>query len=238
MKIALIGYGKMGKLIAELAVDKGHTIDCVIDKNNQHLYESSEFTSCDVAIEFSTSTAVVDNIAKCLKAHIPVVVGTTGWHNQYQQIEQLCIQHKGSIIHATNFSIGVNLFFALNKKLAILMKSHTYEASVKEIHHTQKLDSPSGTAITLAQDIILNNEKYTTWKLATENDGEQIIPIEALRENDVIGTHFVRYNSSIDEIEIKHSAHNRKGFANGAIIAAQWIINKKGIFTMQQLLEL
>jgi 4-hydroxy-tetrahydrodipicolinate reductase len=231
MKIALLGYGKMGKVIEKIALDRGHEI--ILRKNENDTFIGLE--NADVAIDFSVPTAAVCNISECLNTNIPIVSGTTGWLNEYDKMTNLCIEKNGAFIYGSNFSLGVNLFFELNNHLAKMMaKFNQYQVSIEEIHHTQKLDAPSGTAITLANGIIENSD-YNIWTL--ENPNEKELKIDAKRIENVPGTHSVFYDSDIDLIEIKHIAHNRDGFALGAIIAAEWIIGKKGVFTMKDVLE-
>ncbi len=232
MKIALLGYGKMGKEIETIALKRNHTIALKTTSSDKNF----DLTNIDVAIDFSIPEAAVSNISKCLKQHIPVISGTTGWLDDFSIIEELCKETKGAFIYASNFSLGVNLFFELNKQLSKMMQQfEDYNASIEEIHHTQKLDAPSGTAISLANDII-DNSNYTNWKL--DNAEKQTIPIRAKRIEKVPGTHIITYNSEIDSIEIKHTAHNRKGFALGAVVAAEWLFGKTGIFTMQDVLNI
>ncbi len=232
MRIALFGYGRMGKMIEQAALKRNHTIVAKIDIDTTEI----DFSSFDVAIDFSMPSAAYTNITKCLKNNVPIISGTTGWLENYDKAVSLCKEKEGAFIYASNFSLGVNVFFELNEYLARMMKNlKQYNVSMEEIHHTQKLDAPSGTAITLAEGVI-NNSDYTKWKL-DESDTNQI-PITAKRIEAVPGTHTVAYDSSIDSIEIKHTAHNREGFALGAIIAAEWIIGKKGIFTMRDVLNL
>ena len=233
MKIALLGYGKMGKVIERIALERGHEI--VLRKSSSTSYAGLE--NADVAIDFSLPTSAVANISECLNNGIPVVSGTTGWLEEYPNMVALCEQKNGSFIYGSNFSLGVNLFFELNDYLAKMMsKFKNYSASMEEIHHTQKLDAPSGTAISLAKGIIENSD-YTNWTLDA-NPKENEISIEALRIENVPGTHSVFYNSEVDTIEIKHTAHSRDGFALGSIIAAEWLVGKKGVFTMKDVLEL
>ncbi len=233
MKIALLGYGKMGKVIERIALERGHEI--VLRKSSSTSYAGLE--NADVAIDFSLPTSAVANISECLNNGIPVVSGTTGWLEEYSNMVALCEQKNGSFIYGSNFSLGVNLFFELNNYLAKMMsKFKNYSASMEEIHHTQKLDAPSGTAISLAKGIIENSD-YTNWTMDA-NPKENEISIEALRIENVPGTHSVFYNSEVDTIEIKHTAHSRDGFALGSIIAAEWLVGKKGVFTMKDVLEL
>ncbi|RKR07128.1 dihydrodipicolinate reductase [Maribacter vaceletii] len=232
MRIALFGYGRMGKMIEQAALNRNHTIVAKIDIDTKEI----DFSSFDVAIDFSMPTAAYGNITKCLENNIPIISGTTGWLENYENAVALCKEKEGAFIYASNFSLGVNVFFELNEYLAKMMKSlKQYNVSMEEIHHTQKLDAPSGTAITLAEGVI-NNSDYTKWKL--DESGTNQIPITAKRIEAVPGTHTVFYDSEIDSIEIKHTAHNREGFALGAVIAAEWIIGKKGIFTMKDVLNL
>ena len=232
MKIALLGYGRMGQEIEKIATSRGHEI--VIRKDAG---DSIDITKADVAIDFSIPTSAFENISNCLENNVPVISGTTGWLEKYTEAVNLCKEKKGAFIYASNFSVGVNIFFELNKRLAKMMSNlEDYTISMEEIHHTKKLDAPSGTAITLAEGIIENTSKEN-WKLGTEIS-ETNIPIEAKRIPDVPGTHTVWYSSEVDTIEIKHTAHNRKGFALGAVIAAEWIIGKTGVFTMKDVLNI
>jgi len=231
MKIALLGYGKMGKEIEKIALLRGHEI---VLKVNSHALNYN-IKNADVAIDFSLPTVAVKNITNALNNTVPVISGTTGWLKYYDKITKLCKAQNGTFLYASNFSLGVNIFFQLNEYLAKMMGNFNYQVSIEEIHHTQKLDAPSGTAISLANQIINNTDK-TGWKL--ENATSNEIPITAKRIKDVPGTHIVRYQSEVDEIEIKHKAFSRAGFALGAVIAAEWIIDKKGIFTMKDVLNL
>ncbi len=232
MKIALLGYGKMGKAIERIATERGHKI--VLKKSISDSFDGLE--NADVAIDFSAPDSAVSHISECFNKGIPVISGTTGWLEKYNDIATLCKEKEGSFIYGSNFSLGVNLFFLLNQKLAIMMNAFPdYKVEMEEVHHTQKLDAPSGTAISLANQII-ENTPYTSWQLGqTQN---QTIGIEAKRVENVPGTHSVFYKSAIDEIEIKHTAHSREGFALGAVMASEWIIGKKGIFTMKDVLGL
>jgi 4-hydroxy-tetrahydrodipicolinate reductase len=233
MKIALLGYGKMGKVIEKIALERGHEI--VLRKTSDTTYSGLE--NADVAIDFSVPTSAVANISECLNIGIPVVSGTTGWLEEYPKMVSLCENKKGSFIYSSNFSLGVNLFFELNTHLAKMMsKFKNFSASMEEIHHTQKLDAPSGTAITLAKGIIANSD-YKNWTL-DKNSKENEIYIDAQRIENVLGTHSIFYSSEVDTIEIKHTAHSRDGFALGSIIAAEWLVGKKGVFTMKDVLEL
>jgi 4-hydroxy-tetrahydrodipicolinate reductase len=232
MKIALLGYGKMGNVIERIALERGHEI--VLRKNISDSFEGLE--NADVAIDFSAPDAAVSNISTCLNTGIPIVSGTTGWLEEYENIVTLCKEKNGAFIYGSNFSLGVNLFFELNDYLAkIMSKFDQYKVELEEIHHLQKLDAPSGTAISLANGII-NNSTYKNWTLEKSKSDE--IFIDAKRIDNVPGTHTVSYNSEVDLIEIKHVAHNREGFALGAVIAAEFLKDKKGIFTMKDVLEL
>ncbi len=232
MKIALLGYGKMGKTIERIAVSRGHKI--VLRKDADRTFEGLQ--NADVAIDFSLPEVAVCNISECLNTNIPIVCGTTGWLENYQEMVDLCKEKNGSFIYASNFSLGVNIFFELNNYLSkIMSKFNDYKVSIVEIHHTEKLDAPSGTAISLANEIIENSD-LTNWTL--ENPKENELKINAIREENVPGTHSVFYHSEVDFLEIKHEAKSREGFALGAIIAAEFIHNKKGVFTMKEVLQL
>src|SRR5690606_216702 len=232
MKIALLGYGKMGKEIEKIALERGHEI--VLKKTEENDFNGLE--NADVAIDFSIPTAATENISTCFNYNIPVVSGTTGWLEQYDEMVVLCNEKNGAFLYGSNFSVGVNLFFELNAYLAKLMANiKEYNVSMEEIHHTQKLDAPSGTAISLANGIIAATD-YTNWTL--ENPSENQIHIDAKRIEDFPGTHSVFYKSVVDEIEIKHTAFSRQGFALGAVVAAEWIKGKKGIFSMKDVLNL
>lgn len=232
MKIALLGYGKMGQAIERIAIKRGHEI--IFKKSINDNFEGLK--KADVAIDFSAPDSAVAHISECLNQAIPIVSGTTGWLDEYDQVAALCRQKNGSFIYASNFSLGVNIFFLLNKKLAEMMNGFPeYKIEMEETHHTQKLDAPSGTAISLANQIIEKTD-YTSWQLGKSEN--QTIGIEAKRIENVPGTHSVFYKSAIDEIEIKHTAHSREGFALGAVMASEWIIGKNGIFTMKDVLGL
>lgn len=233
MNIALLGYGKMGKTIEQIAIKRGHTIVLSVDKDD----DGYDITKADVAIDFSIPTVAFNNISNCLNNGVPVISGTTGWLKNYDNAVALCNQKKGAFIYASNYSLGVNIFFELNKTLAKMMSTlKQYNVSMEEIHHTQKLDAPSGTAISLANDIIANNANFETWKL--DETAEKAIPIIAKRIADVPGTHTVNYESEVDTITIEHVAHTRQGFALGAVIAAEWLVGKTGVFTMNDVLNI
>jgi len=232
MKIALLGYGKMGQVIEKIALQRGHEI--VLRKSIEDTFDGLE--NADVAIDFSAPDAAIENISTALKLGIPVISGTTGWLSEYENMVQLCKEKNSAFISSSNFSLGVNIFFELNEYLAkIMSKFDAYKVEIEEIHHTQKLDSPSGTAISLANGII-KNSTYENWTL--ENPMSNEIVIDAKRIENVPGTHTVSYNSDVDLIEMKHLAHNREGFALGAVIAAEWILGKKGVFTMKDVLNI
>ena len=237
MKIALLGYGKMGHAIEEIALKKQHEILLKITDENLQDLTKENIKSADVAIEFTNPESAVSNILFCLENHIPVISGTTGWLANLSLIEGKCKEINGSFLYASNFSIGVNIFFELNKKLASLMKDHAdYEIKVEEIHHTQKKDAPSGTAITLAEQIIESSSKKNKW-INSETENKNELQIISKRIDEVAGTHSVKYFSDIDDIEIIHTANNRKGFAQGAVLAAEFISDKKGIFSMKDVLH-
>ena len=235
MKIALFGYGKMGKEIEQIALQRGHEIVLKIKGTEEY-----DISQADIAIDFSVPNAALSNIVSCFRNNVPVISGTTGWLDDFDKAIDVCKENNGSFIYASNFSIGVNIFFELNKQLAKMMNSQKeYSINLEEIHHTKKLDTPSGTAITLAEGII-NHTSKRDWQLKerqTQINAETIL-IEAKRVPDVPGTHIISYESQIDSIEIKHTAHNRKGFALGAIIAAEWLNNKIGIYTMKDVLNI
>lgn len=232
MKIALLGYGKMGKVIERIALERGHEI--VLRKSSADTFEGLE--NADAAIDFSIPDAAVGNITACLELNIPIISGTTGWLEKYHDMAELCEQRNGAFIYGSNFSLGVNIFFELNNYLAKMMgKLKEYKVSMEEVHHTQKLDAPSGTAITLAKDIIAHSD-YSSWAIGNPKEDE--IFIDAKRIEGVPGTHTVTYDSDVDSIEIKHTAHSREGFALGAVIAAEWLVGKKGVYSMKDVLGL
>lgn len=238
MKIALIGYGKMGKAIEEIALDRDHTVPLKIDINTIDQFTKENLKACDVAIEFTGPHSAVENISKCLDAGIPVVSGSTGWLEQWPLIKAKCEALNGALIYASNFSVGVNLFFELNKKLAALMSTHDeYAVTMEEIHHTQKKDAPSGTAITLAEQVLEFIPRKKKW-INEDAKYPNELSIVSKRIDPAPGTHSIKYSSAIDDIEIIHTAHNRTGFATGAVLAAEFIAGKKGIFTMKDVLNL
>ncbi|WP_341837571.1 4-hydroxy-tetrahydrodipicolinate reductase [Chitinophaga pollutisoli] len=238
MKIALIGYGKMGKTIEAIATSRGHEIVHRIDINSSHLLEKESLSQADVAIEFTTPETAYHNILKCFDAGVPVVCGTTGWLEKLPEVKATCLEKHQAFLYASNFSIGVNIFFALNQKLAELMAGQpSYSVRMEEIHHTQKKDAPSGTAITLAEQIIDKIPGKTGWVNDPTQDASQLY-IHSKRIDPAAGTHIIDYHSTIDDITITHTAHSREGFAAGAVTAAEWIKGKKGIFNMGDVLNL
>lgn len=231
MKVALLGYGRMGQAIEKIALERGHEI--VIRKDMEPV--AVDLGLADVAIDFSHPNAAFDNIASCLETGVPVVSGTTGWLDRFEEAKTLCSENQGAFLYASNFSIGVNIFFNLNAYLARMMRSlKDYDVELEEIHHIHKLDAPSGTAISLAEGILEHNEKEK-WSL--EKGDPQTLFIGVKREDEVPGTHIVQYKSEVDSIEIKHTAHSRTGFALGAVVAAEWLVSKKGVFSMSDVLD-
>lgn len=234
MKIALLGYGRMGKTIEKIALNRGHEIVLKVDENSKNY----NINVADIAIDFSIPEAAFSNITNCFKNNIPVVSGTTGWLNEFDDAIDICKSNNGAFIYASNFSLGVNIFFELNEYLAKMMANlNDYTIEMEEIHHTKKLDAPSGTAITLAEGIIKHKAKKS-WNLDTVTNTNTEIPIIAKRIPEIPGTHKISYKSDVDSINIEHIAHNREGFALGAVIAAEWLLNKNGIFTMKDVLGL
>ncbi|HEY0434278.1 MAG TPA: 4-hydroxy-tetrahydrodipicolinate reductase [Chitinophagaceae bacterium] len=238
MKVALLGYGRMGKAIEQIAVDRGHQIVLTIDEHNTGDLTQANCAKADVGIEFTGPDSAYQNVSKAIEFGLPVVCGSTGWLDRLKEIELLCIKKAGSFIYASNFSVGVNIFFEVNKRLATLMSRHPeYEVQVTEIHHTAKKDSPSGTAITIAEQLMTSLPSKKRWvNHITENP--QDLEIISERIDPAPGTHKVKYSSGIDDIEITHTAHNRKGFALGAVLAAEYIVSRKGVFTMKDVLGL
>jgi 4-hydroxy-tetrahydrodipicolinate reductase len=238
LKIALIGYGKMGKAIEALAIEAGHAIVLKITSINKASITTSQLKEADVAIEFTNPESAKSNLMFCLNAGVPVVCGTTGWYHDLEDVKEYCIKKEGAMLTASNFSIGVNIFFEVNRMLATLMSGkEIYRASILEIHHTEKKDTPSGTAITLANDILARNKNLQSWISGNTADST-ILPITSKRIDPAPGTHTVNYDSEIDSIQITHTAHNREGFALGALAAAVFLVDKKGIFTMKDVLGL
>ncbi len=238
MLIALIGYGKMGKMIEEIAIQRGHEIVLKIRVDNTEDFNQENISKADVAIEFTAPESAYENVKKCIDLNVPVVSGSTGWNEKLSAIKEHCIAKNGSFLHASNFSIGVNIFFEINILLAKLMAQQSeYEVLVKEIHHTQKKDAPSGTAVTIAEQIMAQIGRKKEWINTTPASSEQLSIISE-RIDPAPGTHHVKYTSEIDDIEIIHAAHNRKGFALGAVLAAEYIWDKKGVFSMKDVLGL
>lgn len=232
MNIALLGYGKMGKAIEQVALERGHQIVLKIDIDQKEY----DFSGVELAIDFSDPSAAFENIHKCIENDVPVISGTTGWLSRYDEIVDFCNIKKGAFIYASNFSVGVNVFFNLNEHLSKIMKNISgYNVEMEEVHHIHKLDAPSGTAITLAEPIIKNSDK-TKWNLKNEKESDLYIKVK--REGEVPGTHTVEYTSTVDSIEIRHTAFNRGGFALGAVVAAEWLIGKEGIFSMKDVLSI
>ena len=247
MKLALLGYGKMGKIIEKIATDRKHTIVLKIDYNNQDELTAENLKKADVIIEFTTPGSVLSNIEHCFEANVPVVIGTTGWYEHLDEVKEKCLQSNSTLLYASNFSVGVNIFFHVNRLLAKLMSNYPYyDVQVEEIHHSQKLDSPSGTAITIAEGIIENLGTKKEWVNILTADGKDAdddnvkndqLLIESFRIDSVPGTHTVIYDSEVDSIEFKHTAHNRNGFALGAVLAAEWVHGKKGFFSVEEMFD-
>lgn len=244
MKIALLGYGKMGRIIEKIATDRKHEIVLKIDQDNQHDLTAENLQKADVAIEFSTPGTVLNNIEQCFNSHVPIVIGTTGWYGHLQTLKDKCEQSNNTLLYASNFSVGVNIFFHVNQVLAKLMNNYPYyDVQVEEIHHIQKLDSPSGTAITIAEGIVDHLDSKKEWvNILTDGNqpGEDNVKadqllIESHRIDSVPGTHTVVYDSEIDTIEFKHTAHNRNGFALGAVLAAEWVQGRKGFYSAKDM---
>jgi len=237
MRIALLGYGKMNQLIEKLAVAQGHSIGLKINSQNLSDLSPENIAQIDVAIDFSTPAAVFSNVVFCIKNQLPIVVGTTAWLEHLPAATELVKNHQGALFHSANFSLGVNILFKINALLAKLLKQNPdYRVEMTEIHHTTKLDAPSGTAVVLSKDWTAAPSRFESWGLVPDNGNNQL-PIQALRQPDVVGTHILTAQSKIDTIEISHVAHSREGFAQGALAAALWLKDKKGVFTMQDLLE-
>ncbi len=236
MNIVLFGYGKMGKEIEQIALQRKHTLVLKIDKDNIGDASKEALQKADVAIEFSTPHTVSDNIARCFDAGLPIVVGATGWYDKFDEIKNNCLQNKNALFYATNYSVGVNLFWKVTEQMAKLMAGFPeYEASMQEIHHIHKLDKPSGTAITTAEKLLANQSQKKKWSIDNKNSKDELY-IDVLREDEVPGTHTVYYKSAIDDINLTHTAYNRKGFALGAVLAAEFLKDKQGIYTMSDML--
>lgn len=237
MKIALIGYGKMGKEIEQILIARGHTIPLIIDLNNTNDLDAAHLQKVDVAIEFTTPSTAYGNVVKCLEAGVPVVCGTTAWLDNLPQVEQLCKEKNGAFFYASNYSIGVNIFFEINRRLAQLMNRFgEYDVTIEETHHTQKKDAPSGTAVTLAEGVLENLDRKQKWVCGTTTVPEEL-EIVAIRRSVVPGTHTVTYESDVDALSITHMAKSRRGFALGAVLAAEFLHGKTGIFSMKDLMQ-
>ncbi len=238
MRIALIGYGKMGKMIEEVALQRGHQIGLVIDEENREELSSKNIAGIDAAIEFTSPHSAFENVTMCIDFGLPVISGSTGWNNKLEEAKQYCLKKESAFLHSSNFSVGVNIFFQVNKLLAKLMVEQPgYNVSMKEVHHTQKKDAPSGTAVTLAEQVLEVSHKKKSWVNGRSSNFEEL-SILSERIDPAPGTHFVKYSSAVDDIEIIHTARNRKGFALGAVLAAEFITGKKGVFTMEDVLHL
>lgn len=238
MNIALIGYGKMGKAIEEIALQRGHTIVLKIDFDNLQDFTKENLRKADAAIEFTGPHSAFDNVLRCLEYGVPLVCGSTGWLDKWDEAKKRCEEVNGTLLYASNFSVGVNLFFEINQYVASLMSKHPeYDVSMEEIHHTQKKDAPSGTAITLAEQVLANIRSKTNWVNEAATKPEEL-SITSKRIDPAPGTHSIRYSSPIDDIEIIHTAHSRKGFATGAVLAAEFLAGKKGMYTMKEVLGL
>jgi 4-hydroxy-tetrahydrodipicolinate reductase len=238
MKVALLGYGKMGKEIEQIAVKRGHEIMARVDISNAASFTAAELKKAEVAIEFTMPESAVDNIYKCFEANVPVVVGTTGWLDRLDEVKKKCEEKKQALFYASNFSVGVNIFFQLNKFLAKIMNNYPdYEVSLEEIHHIHKLDAPSGTGLSLANQVLENMKRKEKWVNAPASSKKEL-SIISKREGEVPGTHIVDYDSEVDRIEIKHIAHSRKGFALGAVLAAEFMKGKQGVYGMEDLLKI
>lgn len=238
MKIALLGYGKMGREVEKAALERGHEIVLKIDVSNPGDLSPENLSRADAAIEFTTPQTAPGNIQACFEAGVPVIVGTTGWYGRFEELSALCRQREGTLFHATNFSIGVAIFFHINRLLAGIMNGHpAYDVSMEEVHHAQKLDAPSGTAITAAETILEQLTRKEGWENGEKASSESKLLITSLRKDNIPGTHTVSYQSEIDSIEFRHTAFNRAGFATGAVAAAEWVKDKKGIFTMSDMLN-
>jgi len=244
MRIVLLGYGKMGQLIERFAMKRGHEVVLIIDERNRDSITSEDLKDADLAIDFSTPNAALENISLCFESNLPLVVGTTGWYEHLDEVKETCLDADQTLLYGSNFSIGVNIFFHINKMLAKAINPYKqYDVQVEEIHHIHKLDAPSGTAITIAEGILDNIEEKKNWVNTVEGSGEEVIPkasellIESLRIEEVPGTHTVLYSSEVDQIEFKHTAHSREGFALGAVIAAEWLLGKKGFYQVTEMFD-
>lgn len=244
MKIVLLGYGKMGQQIEKFALKRGHEISLIVDKDNRENLTAADLADADIAIDFSEPAAALSNISLCFEADLPVVVGTTGWYDHLEEVKSICMEADQSLLYGSNFSIGVNIFFHVNKLLAKAINPYKqYDVQVEEIHHIHKLDAPSGTAITIAEGILGETDHKSKWVNDVVGEGEELIAkpeellIESLRIEEVPGTHTVLYSSEVDQIEFKHTAHNRAGFALGAVVAAEWLFGKKGFYQVTEMFD-
>ncbi|MGO1520183.1 MAG: 4-hydroxy-tetrahydrodipicolinate reductase [Sphingobacterium sp.] len=244
MKIVLLGYGKMGQLIERFAIKRGHEVLLIVEEDNRERISSADLQDADMAIDFSTPDAALANINLCFESRLPLVVGTTGWYDRLDEIKEICNRQEQSLLYGSNFSIGVNVFFHINRLLATALNPYKqYDVQVEEIHHIHKLDAPSGTAITIAEGIVEQIDQKDKWINSVEGSGVEMIPkanellIESLRIDEVPGTHTVLYSSEVDQIEFKHTAHSREGFALGAVIAAEWLLGKKGFFQVTEMFD-
>lgn len=244
MKIVILGYGKMGQLIEKFALKRGHEIALIVDAHNRETITAEDLADADIAIDFSTPDAALANISLCFEADLPLVVGTTGWYEHLQEVKETCLEANQSLLYGSNFSIGVNIFFHINRLLAKAVSPYQqYDVQVEEIHHIHKLDAPSGTAITIAEGIIENSDVKKTWVNQVVGSDEEVVNqpnellIESLRIEEVPGTHTVLYSSEVDQIEFKHTAHNRDGFALGAVVAAEWLYGKKGFYQVTEIFD-
>jgi len=236
MKIILSGYGRMGRQIEKTALSRHHTIAAIVDNADDFKRYRTQISTADVAIDFSLPEAAADNILRFFEMKLPVVVGTTGWHDRLEEIKNQCISEKQSLLYGTNMSLGVNLFFEINRMAAKLLHPHDYHPNIKETHHIHKKDAPSGTAITIANDILQQYPHLSDWILTPSDNPSDKLPITALREGEVVGTHEITYRSAVDEINITHAAFSREGFAIGAVCAAEWLPGHCGVFTMRDLI--
>src|SRR5690606_16860696 len=244
MKIVILGYGKMGQLIEKFALKRGHEIALIVDAHNRETLTAEDLADTDIAIDFSTPDAALENISLCFEADLPLVVGTTGWYEHLQEVKETCLEADQALLYGSNFSIGVNIFFHINRLLAKAVNPYQqYDVQVEEIHHIHKLDAPSGTAITIAEGIIDNNDVKKSWVNQVVGSEEEVVNkpnellIESLRIEEVPGTHTVLYSSEVDQIEFKHTAHNRDGFALGAVVAAEWLYGKKGFYQVTEIFD-
>ena len=238
MKIAIIGYGRLGHMIESIALERGHEVGSTIDLGDDHLMDPEHLIKHDIAIEFTGPDSAYENIRRCLDAGLPVVSGSTGWTDRLDELKSMCIKEGSSFLYASNFSLGVNILFHVNRMLAGIMNRYKqYDVDITEVHHTKKLDAPSGTALSLAEDILKEIDRKNNWTLS-DNDASEILKIKSVREGEVPGIHEIRYDSEYDELSLRHSAKDRRGFALGAVIAAEFLNDKRGFYTMEDVLNL